>query len=199
MQRSLLWAEDLEAHRQPALYYLDEAEAPGGPHLICDWNGVPTDIGDFDLDAISLIKEHEKPLDDDDGDSDENLDAKSAPSSKQQSQKRDNQYQSDYVDIDDKFVDFPNPAASITKRNKNLPESESESQCPLAREEHIIDDCAHLDFLSVPPITGGLLRRIVKNLQRRTGTANIDSSSRPTARASTVDKGDKRTKSVDKS
>lgn len=50
-----LWYEDLESHRQPALYYLSSREVSSGPHLICDWNGPPTDYEEFNLDIISCL------------------------------------------------------------------------------------------------------------------------------------------------
>lgn len=48
--RNSLWFEDLERHRQPCLYYLSSEDDGGGPHLVCDWNGPPTDYREFDFD-----------------------------------------------------------------------------------------------------------------------------------------------------
>lgn len=58
-----IWYEDLENQRQPCLYYLSSEEDPAGPHLICDWNGPPTDYEEFDLDIASKMVEL-KPIKD---------------------------------------------------------------------------------------------------------------------------------------
>lgn len=57
MERSktILWYEDLECHRQPSLYYLSSEDDPAGPHLICDWNGAPTDLGELEIDLMSKL------------------------------------------------------------------------------------------------------------------------------------------------
>lgn len=55
-----LWYEDLETHRQPALYYLSSRDTPTGPHLICDWNGPPTNYDEFNIDIISNIVNSQK-------------------------------------------------------------------------------------------------------------------------------------------
>ena len=141
MQKSVLWAEDLEGHRQPSLYYLSEEEGADGPHLVCDWNGPPTDFDDFDLDALSLLKEHD--ITKDDGKKSKN----------------------DHVDLDttgDNFIDYPNPAADLIKVAQN-----GDALSTQFHRQNDLDlaECAHLDFLSVPPISGGLLKRIVRNLQ----------------------------------
>lgn len=52
MERSLI-----ESHRQPSLYYVSAEDDPTGPHLICDWNGPPTNIGEFDIDILSTMIE----------------------------------------------------------------------------------------------------------------------------------------------
>lgn len=59
MERSktVLWYEDLECHRQPSLYYLSSEDDPAGPHLICDWNGSPTDLGELEIDLMSKLIE----------------------------------------------------------------------------------------------------------------------------------------------
>lgn len=56
-QRHTLWYEDLERHRQPSLYYLSSLEDNNGPHLVCDWNGAPTNFEEFDLDLMSKFIE----------------------------------------------------------------------------------------------------------------------------------------------
>lgn len=53
--RPTLWYEDLEGHRQPSLYYLSSEDDPAGPHLICDWNGPPTNFEEFDIDIMSKM------------------------------------------------------------------------------------------------------------------------------------------------
>jgi len=53
--KTTLWYEDLERHRQPSLYYLSSEDDEGGPHLICDWNGPPTDFDEFDIDIMSKM------------------------------------------------------------------------------------------------------------------------------------------------
>lgn len=45
----------IESHRQPSLYYVSAEDDPTGPHLICDWNGPPTNIGEFDIDILSSM------------------------------------------------------------------------------------------------------------------------------------------------
>lgn len=55
--RAPIWYEDLENQRQPCLYYLSSEEDPAGPHLICDWNGPPTNYEEFDLDIASKMIE----------------------------------------------------------------------------------------------------------------------------------------------
>lgn len=50
--RNTLWFEDLERHRQPCLYYLSSEDDRGGPHLVCDWNGPPTDYKEFEFDLL---------------------------------------------------------------------------------------------------------------------------------------------------
>lgn len=46
---------NIECHRQPSLYYLDKEDDPSGPHLICDWNGPPTNFEEFDIDILSKM------------------------------------------------------------------------------------------------------------------------------------------------
>lgn len=55
------WFEDLDMHRGPALYYIrsDEA-AQAGPFFITNWDGPPTDHGEFDLDIMSRLVEAEQ-------------------------------------------------------------------------------------------------------------------------------------------
>lgn len=55
--RTVLWYEDLECHRQPSLYYLSSEDDPAGPHLICDWNGAPTDLGELEIDLMAKLVE----------------------------------------------------------------------------------------------------------------------------------------------
>lgn len=50
--RGSLWFEDLERHRQPCLYYLSSEDDREGPHLVCDWNGPPTDYGELGFDYM---------------------------------------------------------------------------------------------------------------------------------------------------
>lgn len=50
--RPTLWYEDLDRHRQPSLYYLSTEDDKSGPHLICDWNGAPTNFEEFDIDMM---------------------------------------------------------------------------------------------------------------------------------------------------
>lgn len=166
MNKSVLWAEDLEGHRQPSLYYLDDEEgAADGPHLICDWNGAPTDVGEFDIDVLSLLKKHENEDENEDNDF---LDA-SKECAAQQQQLRDE------IASSDDFVDYPNPAANIMKRNKRIADGNVGVPLPTRQNDLIVEDCAHLDFLSVPPITSGLLKRIVRNLQRNQKPSAVNS------------------------
>ena len=140
MQKSVLWAEDLEGHRQPSLYYLSGEEGADGPHLICDWNGNPTDFSEMDFDSLTIFKEHDEPAD-------SGFDQK-------------DQHDDEETTSDDDFVDFPNPAADILKLTLS-----GEPQPPTHRQNDLdFAECAHLDFLSVPPMTGGLLKRFVRNL-----------------------------------
>lgn len=60
MGEYLLWLEDLQRHRQPALYFFEEEEgADSGTHLVCDWNGTPTDINEIDVDVLCMLKSRE--------------------------------------------------------------------------------------------------------------------------------------------
>lgn len=141
MQKSVLWAEDLEGHRQPSLYYLSEEEGADGPHLVCDWNGPPTNFDDFDLDTLSMFREHDAIKDD------------------EKNKKNDNV---DFEITGDNFIDYPNPAADLIKVAQNGDSSSTQFH---RQNDLDLSECAHLDFLSVPPISGGLLKRIVRNLQ----------------------------------
>lgn len=153
-QKSALWAEDLEGHRQPSLYYLGEEEGADGTHLVCNWNGAPTDFEDYGLDTLISYREHESPPDNnpnDDNNSIEDLQGVAAAASAAAAAAED----------DDYFVDYPNPAAELIDLAHSGP-------CMEPRSRHVNDldlkECAHLDFLSVPPTSSGLLRRLVKNL-----------------------------------
>lgn len=54
MSNPRLFYEDLENRRQPSLYYLSSEDVhEGGPHLILDWNGPPTNYDEFDIDIMS--------------------------------------------------------------------------------------------------------------------------------------------------
>jgi hypothetical protein len=141
MQKSVLWAEDLEGHRQPSLYYLSSEEGVDGPHLICDWNGSPTDLSEMEFDTLTLFKKHDQQGTEANGTQDENA------------------LNHDET-TEDEFVDFPNPAADIVKvahTGEPVPPTHRQNDLDLV-------ECAHLDFLSVPPMTGGLLKRFVRNL-----------------------------------
>lgn len=124
----LLWAEDLQCHREPSLYYLDQEEDKNGPHLICDWNGTPTDFDEFDLDILSSYKEctpHETSE------------------------------QIEETIIEDDCYDYPNPTSEIAKTLES-----NRSNLIMGN-----NDRNTLDFLSVPPITSGLIKRIVRSAQ----------------------------------
>lgn len=139
MQKSVLWAEDLEGHRQPSLYYLSEDDDEGrtdGPHLICDWNGTPTDFDDIELDTLGLMQQ--KDLKNDCEQDDDEL-----------------------VNSGDNFIDYPNPAANLVK----LSDTSNISSQTQRQNDYDLAECAHLNFLSVPPITQGLLRHIVKTIK----------------------------------
>ena len=60
--RATIWYEDIERHRQPSLYYLSSEDDAAGPHLICDWNGPPTNFDEFDIDIMSKMIQA-KPVD----------------------------------------------------------------------------------------------------------------------------------------
>lgn len=55
MHRNIMEPSLIESHRQPSLYYVSAEDDPTGPHLICDWNGPPTNIGEFDIDILSIM------------------------------------------------------------------------------------------------------------------------------------------------
>jgi hypothetical protein len=134
MQKSVLWAEDLEGHRQPSLYYLSDEEGMDGPHLICDWNGSPTDFSEMEFDTLNFFKKHD-------------------------SIQTEPEAPSDNI-TDEEFVDYPNPAADINKTDQT-----GETVTQTQRQNDLdFAECAHLDFLSVPPMTGGLIKRFVRNL-----------------------------------
>lgn len=130
-----LWYEDLECHRQPSIYYLGREEGVDGSHLICDWNGAPTDFGEIDIDILRMIREKETIL----------------------VTNADNQVLELNGDDSD-FVDYPNPTIDIGKCSDNNKSRTHSSKTPLTE-----NDGACLDFLTVAPIARSLLQRLSRS------------------------------------
>lgn len=170
MHKSVLWAEDLESHRQPSLYYLSDEEGEDGPYLICDWNGSPTDFSEIHLDSYGMVQGQEKLVMKQESKQHEqnghmtngsNTTTATCNGINKDDEAIEMETHSFHSDDQDEFVDFPNPAAEILSRNGYDLGPPSHKQNDLD-----FDDCTQLDFLTVPPLTGGLLRRFVKSLMR---------------------------------
>lgn len=174
MQRQMLWAEDLEKHRQPSLYFLDEEDSPGGPHLVADWNGVPTDEDEFDIDVLNLLKEHEKNSED--IDDEEFFDAPNEHTQSSQdptmnnkndhfSGKNPSTYSATISDSKqaDGFMDFSNPATEFINQTTVTSKIRGTTMC--RQNDILIEDYGNLDFQTVPPVTGAILLREVRNMK----------------------------------
>lgn len=136
--RTTLWYEDLERHRQPSLYYLSSEEDPAGPHLICDWNGPPTNCDEFDIDHLSKMIEAKPSAED----------GPELPPPK----------------AGMAGCNFNEEETNNAKSNDNFsldPALNSKTRC----SQTILteNDGSRLGFLTVPPVVNSLLQRLLQN------------------------------------
>lgn len=185
--RPTIWLEDLEGHREPALYYLTSEDEPAGPHLICDWNGSPTNYDEFNIDLICKMIEC-SPMDIHNS----NNDKESRNVITGEFLKTiDMTEQSEDVMINDNnsirlqnLVDADHPYHTI------LPET---SQSP--NNLLVENDGSRLEFLTVPPLVASLLKRqlqlqarIMAKKDRPFTIAEEDSESEGTSSINRIEK-----------
>lgn len=131
-----LWTEELQRHRQPTLYYIEDEEAVDGPHLIVNWNGIQTEPTEIDI-ALSYNEVSQQ----------QSCDAIA---------KVDGAIECPYEAIDVSTNDCLNPTTELAKTFRT-----PDTQISLALNKSEL-----FDFISVPFITSGLLKRIVRNAKQ---------------------------------
>lgn len=152
--RPTIWLEDLEGHREPALYYLTSEDEPAGPHLICDWNGPPTNYEEFDIDLICKMIEC-TPMNTNKHSSSDNSASSDINQYLSRTTLDNKEQQTQGVFIDDN-VEFNNQQQDDSQHPYHtiLPET-SRSPNNLLVE----NDGSRLEFLTVPPLVASLLKR----------------------------------------
>lgn len=155
--RPTVWLEDLEGHREPSLYYLSSEEEPSGPHLICDWNGTPTNYDELDIDLISKMIEY-------------------SPTETLNPPFPSDEYNPSHLEQEVEEVEDIHDVTIQMSHEMNCTTADSHSS-----ETNLSDDDdSRLQFLTVPPLVMSLLKRQMKlqaqliSQSKETQTSKLD-------------------------
>lgn len=185
--RPTIWLEDLEGHREPALYYLTSEDEPAGPHLICDWNGSPTNYDEFNIDLICKMIEC-SPMDIHNSNNDE--ESRNVITGEFLKTIDMTEQSEDVMINDNNSIRLQNLVNADHPYHTILSET---SQSP--NNLLVENDGSRLEFLTVPPLVASLLKRqlqlqarIMAKKDRPFTIAEEDSESEGTSSINRIEK-----------